>query len=101
MRQDGSGKFKTIMEAVNTVEKIGNDNRVIIDIGPGTYIEKIKIDRYRPYVTLYGNPKEMPTITFAGSTPRYQAMDTGTVTVEGDYFMAANIIIMVCATNFP
>jgi len=39
VRQDGSGKFKTITEALQTINT-GNKKRIIISIGPGEYKEK-------------------------------------------------------------
>ncbi|KAL8159751.1 hypothetical protein V2J09_001288 [Rumex salicifolius] len=94
VRQDGSGKFKTIMEAVNSVEVQGNDNRVIIDIGPGVYYEKIVIDRYRPYITLYGSPFGETTLLFDATVRKYDITDTATLTVESDYFIGVNLNIV-------
>ncbi|KAL8166772.1 hypothetical protein V2J09_008271 [Rumex salicifolius] len=94
VRLDGSGKFKTIKEALDSVEAVGNDNRVIVDIGPGVYREKIEIARFRPYITLYGDPKNRPTLVFGATYPKYEVMDTATLNVEGDYFSAVNLNIV-------
>ena len=67
VRSDGSGQFKTIKEALDSAMAKGMDNRVVIDIGPGVYNEKITIDR--PYVTLYGDPKARPSLTYDERTP--------------------------------
>lgn len=99
VRQDGKGKFKTISDAVKHV-KVGNKKRVIIKIGPGEYREKIKIERFQSYITFYGtDPKNRPTITFAGTAAQYGTVDSATLIVESDYFVAANIIISVCNSS--
>ncbi|XP_057522759.1 putative pectinesterase 63 [Amaranthus tricolor] len=92
VKQDGTGKFKTISDAVKHV-KVGNLKRVIIKIGPGEYREKVKVERYQSYITFLGDPKNMPTITFAGTALEYGTVDSATLIVEADYFVAANIII--------
>ncbi|XP_021757335.1 pectinesterase 1-like [Chenopodium quinoa] len=93
VRQDGSGKFKTISDAVKHV-KVGNTKRVIITIGPGEYKEKVKVDSFKSYVTFYGtDPKNRPTITFSGTAAEYGTVDSATLIVESDYFVATNIII--------
>lgn len=92
---DGSGEFKTITDALNSIPA-GNTKRVILWIGPGEYKEKIKIDRSKKFVTLYGSPNAMPTLTFDGTAAKYGTVDSATLVTESDYFMAANIIIKVC-----
>ncbi|CAK8544004.1 unnamed protein product [Lathyrus sativus] len=90
--QDGSGEFKTITDAINSIPT-GNNKRVILNIGPGNYNEKIKIDRSRPFITLYGTPNNMPNLTFDGTAKKYGTVDSATLIVESDYFVAANIAI--------
>ncbi|XP_057548796.1 putative pectinesterase 63 [Amaranthus tricolor] len=92
VKQDGTGKFKTISDAVKHV-KVGNQKRVIIKIGPGEYREKVTIERYQSYITFLGDPKNKPTITFAGTALQYGTADSATLIVEADYFVAANIIV--------
>ncbi|KAJ1386672.1 Pectinesterase, catalytic [Sesbania bispinosa] len=90
--QDGSGDFKTITEAINSIPN-GNNKRVIVYIGGANYNEKIKIERTKPFVTLYGAPENMPNLTYGGTARQYGTVDSATLIVESDYFMAANIII--------
>ncbi|CAI8595571.1 unnamed protein product [Vicia faba] len=90
--QDGSGEFKTITAAINSIPT-GNNKRVIIKIGPGNYKEKIKIERSRPFITFLGNPKNMPNLTFDGTAKKYGTVDSATLIVMSDYFVAANIAI--------
>ncbi|MBA0703614.1 hypothetical protein Golax_015925 [Gossypium laxum] len=68
--QGGGGDFETITEAIESVPE-GNDKRVIISIGPGSYKEKIKIERTKPFITFHGDPDGMPTLTFHGTAHDY------------------------------
>ncbi|KAF8008806.1 hypothetical protein BT93_K2451 [Corymbia citriodora subsp. variegata] len=90
--QDGASEFKTVTDAINSIPA-GNNQRVIVSIAGGVYKEKIKIDRTKPFVTLYGTPSDMPTLTFAGTAQQYGTVDSASLIVESDYFVAANIII--------
>ncbi|KAG4938239.1 hypothetical protein JHK86_044380 [Glycine max] len=60
--QDGSGKFKTITDAINNIRS-GNTKR--------------------PLISLYGVLEKMPNLTYGGTAQQYG-------TVELDYFVAAN-----------
>ncbi|OIW04635.1 hypothetical protein TanjilG_07770 [Lupinus angustifolius] len=90
--QNGKGKFKTINQAIKSIPK-GNTKRVIIYIGSGTYREKIKIEREKPFITLYGAPGSMPNLTYGGTALKYGTVDSATLIVESDYFVAVNMII--------
>ncbi|XP_009789874.1 pectinesterase 1-like [Nicotiana sylvestris] len=90
VRADGSGEFKTLTDAINSIPQ-GNKRRVIISIGGGNYTEKVKIDRYKPFITLYGDPKNVPNIIFNGTAKDYGTVDSATVVVESEYFSAVNI----------
>ncbi|TXG50867.1 hypothetical protein EZV62_023391 [Acer yangbiense] len=91
VRQDGTGNFKKINDAIKSIPS-GNTGRVIIRIGAGEYWEKIKIEQTKPFITFYGSPNAMPTITQSGTALQYGTRDSATVIVESDYFVAANII---------
>ncbi|CAL9024302.1 unnamed protein product [Prunus brigantina] len=90
--KDGSGEFKTITDAVNSIPA-ENTKRVIVYIGGGQYNEKITIPRNKPFVTFYGSPTNMPTLIFGGNAQKYGTVDSATVIAESDYFVAANLII--------
>ncbi|MCH4805138.1 pectinesterase family protein, partial [Pasteurella multocida] len=90
--KDGTGDFKTITEAINSIPA-ENTKRVIVYIGAGTYEEKIKIDRNKPFVTLFGEPGNNPNLTFAGTAKQYGTVDSATLIAESNYFVAANLII--------
>ncbi|KAL0550861.1 hypothetical protein IC582_009926 [Cucumis melo] len=89
---DGTGDFKTITEAIASVPA-DNKKRVMISIGDGIYKEKLKIDRNKPFVTLYGSPKGMPKLTFDGDAAKFGTVYSATLIVEADYFTAANLVI--------
>ncbi|XVF49473.1 hypothetical protein PTKIN_Ptkin04bG0015500 [Pterospermum kingtungense] len=85
------GDFDTITKALESIPA-GNTKRVIISIAPGSYKEKIRIERTKPFITFLGDPKNMPTLTFDGTAKQYGTVDSATLIVESDYFVAANII---------
>ncbi|KAI5318329.1 hypothetical protein L3X38_038037 [Prunus dulcis] len=68
--KDGSGNFKTLTDAINSIQE-RNTKRVVVYIGGGAYNEKIKIPQNKPFVTLYGSPKNMPTLMFDGTAQKY------------------------------
>ncbi|KAG9457747.1 hypothetical protein H6P81_002255 [Aristolochia fimbriata] len=94
---DGSGNFTTIKAALDSFPR-NNSRRVVVEIKPGIYREKILIPQTKPFVTLLGDPNNPPTIT--GNDTASVAGDDGTplktfhsatVAVNADYFIAANI----------
>ncbi|KAL9324974.1 hypothetical protein ACSQ67_005619 [Phaseolus vulgaris] len=90
--QDGSGEYKTISDALRSIPS-GNTMRVILYIGPGNYHEKITVEKTKPFVTFYGKPGNMPNLTYDGTARQYGTVDSATLIVLSDYFVAANIII--------
>ncbi|WCJ36397.1 Pectin lyase-like superfamily protein [Euphorbia peplus] len=91
VRQDGKGDFKTVTEAIQSIPS-GNKQRVIVDIGDGVYNEKIKIDRTKPFITLFGSGK-MTTLQFDGTARKYGTINSASLIVDSDYFIASNLII--------
>lgn len=97
--KSGGEDFQTVTAAVDSVPA-GNTQRVIIWIGGGVYEEKIKIDRNKPFITLYGSLEDMPELSFDGTAAKFGTVDSATLIVESDYFMAVNIIIRVSDNIF-
>ncbi|KAJ9678669.1 hypothetical protein PVL29_020757 [Vitis rotundifolia] len=91
--KNGGGNFNTVMAAVNSVPA-SNTQHVIIWIGGGEYEEKIKIDRNKPFITFYGSPEDMQKLSFDGTAAKFGTVDSATLIVESDYFMAVNIIVI-------
>ncbi|KAD2392884.1 hypothetical protein E3N88_39861 [Mikania micrantha] len=90
--KSGGGCFTTINEAIKSIPP-KNNKRVIVFIGPGEYKEKIKMERDKKFVTFMGDPKNMPVLIFNGNAAKYTTVESGTLTVDGDYFVAANLHI--------
>ncbi|KAK9101127.1 hypothetical protein Scep_024557 [Stephania cephalantha] len=91
VRKDGSGDFKTLRDAVNSVPS-GNTKRTIIYIGPGEYKEKVTVERTKPFVTFYGSSSNTPILSYDGTASKYGTVNSASVIVESEYFMAVNII---------
>jgi len=53
--------------------------------------EQVKIERNKPFVILYGDPKNVPNIIFHGTAKQYTIVESATVIVESGYFSAVNI----------
>lgn len=94
VKKDGSGDFKTVTDAVNSIPS-GNTKRTVIKIGGGEYREKITIDKSKRFITFLGDPKGMPKILFDGTAAKYGTVNSATVAVESDYFVAVNIEFVV------
>ncbi|KAJ9140057.1 hypothetical protein P3X46_030744 [Hevea brasiliensis] len=81
VRQDGSGEFKTITDAVKSIPK-GNKERVI----------KVTIEVDKPFITFLG-PPEKATLAFGGTAAEYGTVYSATLQVDSDFFVASNLII--------
>jgi pectin methylesterase-like acyl-CoA thioesterase len=51
--QDGKGDFKTIQQAIDHAPLYGSD-RLVIEIRPGSYHERVMVPQDRPRVTFQG-----------------------------------------------
>jgi pectinesterase len=89
--QDGSGDFKTIQMAIDHAPPYG-DKRLLIEIRPGIYHERVVVPQDRPRVTFVGTDAAHTVITYnmsakaAGGT-----FFSSTVDVQGEGFEAENI----------
>jgi pectinesterase len=102
--QDGSGNYKTIQEAVNSVRDFGQ--RVTIYIKKGVYHEKLFVPAWKTQITLVGEDKDKTIITnddYSGKPnpggkdvfgmPKMTTYTSYTVMVQGDDFTAENLTI--------
>ncbi|XP_071698365.1 pectinesterase-like isoform X2 [Rutidosis leptorrhynchoides] len=89
--QDGSGGFKTIMQAVNTAPKRSPAPFIIL-IKAGIYKEDVTIPRHTDNVVFIGEGPTKTKITgrknYIDGTSTYKS---ATVAVDGDGFMAKDI----------
>nr|QIR83159.1 pectin methylesterase 1 [Cunninghamia lanceolata] len=93
----GRGHFGSVQAAVDSVRH-GNRQRVIIEIRPGSYIEKVVVPLTKPYITLQGWGKERTVIEWHNKAsdvgPDGQELhtyNTASVTVLANHFSARNI----------
>ncbi|MEO6253922.1 MAG: pectate lyase [Ferruginibacter sp.] len=79
---DGSGNFKTIQEAINSLPADATSQRIIL-IKPGTYNEKLFIDKN--FITLKGENPEKTVISIAEAREEWRCDnpdDYGTATIN-------------------
>ena len=88
---DGSGDFRTVQMAIDHAPPY-RDRRLIIEIRPGTYRERVKIPQDRPRLTLLGTDPATTIITFnAGAKDVGGTFFSSTVEIDGAAFEAANL----------
>ncbi|KAL2941085.1 putative pectinesterase/pectinesterase inhibitor 21 [Bienertia sinuspersici] len=89
--QDGSGKYKTIEEALKDIPKNGNETFVVY-IKEGVYNEYLVVLKWMTNVVFVGDGPTKTKITnnknFADGTKTFK---TATLSVLGDLFMAKDI----------
>ena len=92
---NGTGKFQTVQSAIDRALDRGPlrpEQRLRIDVRPGTYQERVKIPQDRPRLTLRGADAANTVITFnAGAKDVGGTFFSSTADVEGAEFEAANI----------
>ncbi|XP_057778502.1 pectinesterase 1-like [Salvia miltiorrhiza] len=93
VRAQGGGDFKTVTDAINSIPA-GNKERVVVSIGPGNYTEKISIPSDKPFITLQGDPNNMPFLVFNGTAAKYGTVDSATLTAEADNFYGVNLNVV-------
>lgn len=103
--QDGSGDYKTIQEAVNSVRDLGEE-RVTIHIKKGIYREKLIIPSWKTAISLIGEDASNTIITgndYSGKAnlngkdsygnEKFSTYTSYTVLVSGNDFIAENLTI--------
>ena len=92
---DGSGNFKSIQEAINSIP-IGNTEKVQINVKNGVYKEKLFIDK--PNISLIGESKEKTILTYddyANKTfpngEKMRTFNSYSIFIGGDNFFAENL----------
>jgi pectinesterase len=102
--KDGTGNFKTIQEAINSVRDLGQET-VTVFIKNGLYHEKLVIPSWKTNIRLKGESKESTIITnndFSGKLfpgkdqsgkDKFGTFTSYTVLVQGNGFSAENLTI--------
>jgi pectinesterase len=96
---DGSGQYKTVQDAINAAPQTTSPaNRWVILIKPGTYKERIYVQREKRFVELRGEDAEKAVITYdlnanlVGSDgKKIGTFRTPTAYVDADDFSVENI----------
>ncbi|KAE8731991.1 Pectinesterase 1 [Hibiscus syriacus] len=57
-------------------------------MAPFSHFEKITINRTKNFVTFFGDPLDMPKIEFNGTAVEFVTLNSATVVVDSDYFVA-------------
>ncbi len=91
---DGSGQFTTIQSALDSIPR-DNRRRVVINVKPGVYYEKLRIDQSR--VTLRGADRDGVQIRYNAPRleydKRYDSLGPAVVNVFGDDLVFQNLTI--------
>jgi pectinesterase len=103
--QDGSGNYKTIQEAVNSVRDLGQ-KQVTVHIKKGVYREKLVIPSWKTHISLVGESAESTIISnndYSGKAvpggkdafgkDKMTTYTSYTVLVQGNDFKAENLTI--------
>ncbi|KAG6416000.1 hypothetical protein SASPL_123421 [Salvia splendens] len=90
VRVYGSGDFKTVTDAINSIPS-GNKERVVVSIGPGNYTKKITIGKDKPFITLLGDLDNMPVLVFNGTAKTYGTIDSATLIADAANFYGVNL----------
>lgn len=84
---DGSGDFKSIQAAVDSVTN-GNTTPVLINIAPGRYEERVSVARGKNFLTLRGAGTSRTNVVLTGSAGKW-----GVLSVSGNDFRAENFTV--------
>ncbi|KAG2243963.1 hypothetical protein Bca52824_094189 [Brassica carinata] len=89
--QDGSGKYRTISEALEEVEE-KNEKHTIIYVKKGVYVENVRVEKKKWNVVMVGDGQSKTIVSgglnFIDGTPTFQ---TATFAVFGKGFMARDM----------
>ncbi|MFO1488378.1 MAG: pectinesterase family protein [Verrucomicrobiota bacterium] len=84
---DGSGAFPTIQAAVDSVPD-PNTNRLVIEIAPGTYAERVTVPRGKNFLTLRGTGAARQDVTITDGAGK-----RGVLSASGNDLRVENLTI--------
>ncbi|KAH7440262.1 hypothetical protein KP509_04G098900 [Ceratopteris richardii] len=95
--KSGSGaQFLTVQDAVDAVPK-HNSQRIIIQIGPGIYKEKVHVPSSKPYITFQGAGASSTTITWHDTEASTGALaKSASVSIDSRGFIARDMTFEKC-----
>lgn len=89
---DGTGDFKTIQMALDHAPLYSSAQRLVIELKPGHYHERVKVAQDRPRVTFLGTNAATTVIEFSvGAKDVGGTFFSSVVDVEGAEFRARNV----------
>ncbi len=89
---DGTGDFKTIQMAIDHAPFVSAGQRLIVEIRPGTYKERLVLPQDRPRTTFLGQDAKTTIVTAAMSAKEAGGTFlSSTVDVEGAEFEAESV----------
>jgi len=92
---DGSGNFKTVQAAVNSIPK-GNKERVVIFLKDGVYKEKIKVDQ--SFITIRGESRKGTRMEFPiirdDFTKKPDNIGAAVMNINGSDFVVENMTVI-------
>ncbi|KAK1683625.1 hypothetical protein QYE76_044473 [Lolium multiflorum] len=89
--KDGSGKFKTIQEAVNSMPK-GHPGRYVIYVKTGLYDEMVMVPKDKVNIFMYGDGPKQSRVTGRKSfADGVTTMKTATFSIEAAGFICKNM----------
>ncbi|KAH7440263.1 hypothetical protein KP509_04G098900 [Ceratopteris richardii] len=100
--KSGSGaQFLTVQDAVDAVPK-HNSQRIIIQIGPGIYKEKVHVPSSKPYITFQGAGASSTTITWHDTEASTGALaKSASVSIDSRGFIARDMTFENSASAPP
>ncbi|XP_073111186.1 putative pectinesterase 10 [Elaeis guineensis] len=97
---DGTGDFKTIQEAINSVPT-NNSQWIRVHVSAGVYSEKVNIQNDLRFILLEGDGRDKTLIEwgdYAGDPANHSTYTSATFTSRADHFVAKNITFKNSAT---
>ncbi|KAK6919349.1 Pectinesterase, catalytic [Dillenia turbinata] len=85
--QSGRGNFTKVQQAIDSIPP-GSRQWICIKLRPGTYNEKVKIPREKPYILLEGESSKSTIIQYGDHG---SSIESSTFTLEADNFAARHI----------
>jgi pectinesterase len=91
--RDGTGDFRTVQEAINSIRDFRPEGRVRIFVKNGIYKEKIIVPAQKTNITLVGESIDKTIITWDdhANIDKMGTFKTYTILIQGDGFEAENI----------